>query len=1187
MDTAQLKKFAQEARKSLMGTVEAKLGVVLAEDSLARRESKSAVSALEGLINEIGKDQVIEKVAYTWFNRFCALRFMDANHYNKIGIVSPVEGQTQPEILAEAKMGYYDDSVVDAKNKEQINKLLNTSQDDAYKLLLVSYCNFLNKQLPFMFERINDYTELLMPDDLLSTNSVLSQTVAVLDKETCKDVEVIGWLYQYYISEKKDEVFADLKKGKKISKENVPAATQIFTPKWIVKYMVENSVGKLWLESHPDSNLQSKFKYYLKSAEQDDDVKQKLEELKNKNLKPQDIKVLDPACGSGHILVVAFSVLFEIYKSQGWQENEIPEMILKNNLFGLDICDRAAQLSQFVVMMKAREYDRNIFNKVSELNICSIKDTNWLDNLVAQELMKGVSDENHAKEQIKLLQDTFKDAKEYGSIIDVRDFDFDFWNERINYFNQVGQMSMYTPIIKGRLRYSIKQAKIMQQKYECVISNPPYMGAGGMGAKLSSFVKSKFPNTKSDMSTVFMEKALQFANVSGYMAMINIPVWMFLSSYEKLRTNIIENNTIINMLHFGRGIFGSDFGTTSFVINKSHISGYVGKYQKLFRRQGAVDSLEVKEKWFFEKNNIYNIKQDEFKKIQGMPIAYWASDKIRDIFENENPLISYAQPRQGMATSDNERFLRFWYEVNIKKVGFNFSNREEAQESKLKWFPYNKGGEYRKWFRCNDYLVNWENDGQEIKEYREYKNSTLSSNMGVAGLPFIFKENISWSKVTAGGLSLRYIPKGFLFDVSGCCIFANIDLKYLLGLMNSKIISHLIQMLSPTVNFEAGQLATLPIIFTQNVKLKETINTIVNNNIELSKDDWDSFETSWDFKIHPLLKHRSNFSTGLANEMKPMWFDKMQNGELREADWTPNDGIAECFNRWQEEKEKQFKKLKDNEEELNRLFIEIYGLQDEMDNKVDDKDITVALADEKREIKSLLSYAVGCMFGRYSLDKEGLVFAGGEFNKNNYKSFEADDDGIIPILSEHYFSDDITERFKKFLKVAFGETHYEENMDYIATVLGKKTNETADDTIRNYFLKDFYNDHVKLYQKRPIYWLFSSKNGNFNALIYLHRYNKDTVNRILNNYLREYEGKLEQSINNNKHILTSGASDRDKSKAQKEIETAQKIVSEVKDYERDIIYPLATERKEIDLDDGVKVNYLKFGKALKNIGLKA
>ena len=1178
MDTAQLKKFAQNARKSLMGTVEAKLGAVLAPDSLARRENKSAISALEGLIKEIGKEQVIEKVAYIWFNRFCALRFMDVNHYSKIGVVSPAENQTQPEILAEAKMGYYDDSIVNPQTKEQINKLLNTSQDDAYKTLLVAYCNSFNKLMPFMFERINDYTELLIPDNLLAQNSILSQTIETLNAENCKDVEVIGWLYQYYISEKKDEVFADLKKGKKISKENVPAATQIFTPKWIVSYMVENSVGKLWLESHPDNKLQSQFKYYLESAEQEDDVKVKLEELKNKDLKPQDIKVLDPACGSGHILVTAFSVLFEIYKSIGYQENEIPEMILKNNLYGLDICDRAAQLSQFAVMMKAREYDRNIFNKVKDLHICSIKDTDWIDVWVEKELLQGVKDEKYAKEQIDLLKNTFHDAKEYGSILDVKGIDFDFWEERLTFIRNLAQQQNNTPKIKGRLPYTLKQARIMQQQYECVIANPPYMGNKGMSPKLSEYVKKKYPMSKGDMFAVFKEVILNHTKQNYYSATVNQHSWMFLSSYESLREHLLNNASIDTMLHLGTRAFeelaGEVVQTTTYITRKVKLPEYIGRFVKLTEYPNA----KLKEEKYLEFNqgDIYYCKQNGFHSIPGSPIAYWASDNIRLAFEKYEILKKYGDTRQGMATSDNNRFLRFWSEVNNNKIELDVTCEDEAIKSQKKWYPYNKGGEYRKWYGNKEYLINYEHNGKEVKEYAEELYSTYSRT--IKSISEYFKECISWSKISSGNIAFRYYPKGYVFDVAGCCIFYNDNLRMLydIAFLNSKISKIMLETISPTLNYEAGQVANLPVAYTKNEVLKNKIIYCTKQNIQISKDDWDSFETSWDFEQHPLLRF-SNRNKGLVDYKNIHKVEPI----------TAGDKVQDCFNKWKEYKQEQFNKLKANEEELNRLFIEIYGLQDEMTPEVDDKDITVALADELRDIKSLLSYAVGCMFGRYSLDEKGLIYAGGEFDKSRYQTFKADDDAIIPILSEHYFSDDITERFKKFIKIAFGDKYYEENLEYIASVLGKKNNETADDTIRNYFLKDFYNDHVKRYQKRPIYWLFSSKNGNFNALIYLHRYNKDTVNRILNNYLREYRGKLEQSIHNNKQLLTGSASDKDKSKAQKEIEIAQKIVNEVTDYERDILYPLATERKEIDLDDGVKVNYLKFGKALKDIGLKA
>lgn len=1158
MNTSQLKSFAQQSRKALMDTVSGKLDYVLYENSLARRESASAVSALEGLIKEIGKEQVIEKVAYTWFNRFCALRYMDVNRYNKIGIVSPVEGQTQPEILAEAKMNYIDDSIVPADKIADIRNLLNgtkTSKDpqgEAYKLLFVSYCNSLNKQLPFMFEKISDYTELLLPDDLLAQNSVLSNTIEVLDAETCKDIEVIGWLYQYYISEKKDEVFAELKKGKKISKENVPAATQIFTPKWIVSYMVENSVGKLWLESHPDERLQSQFKYYLESAEQEPEVQAKLDELINKNLKPQDIKVLDPACGSGHILVKAFDVLFEIYKSQGWQENEIPEMILKNNLYGLDICDRAAQLAQFAVMMKARAFDRNIFNKVKELNICSIKDTNWMDSFVTNEIISKCDDKEKAKEQVELLQSTFKDAKEYGSILEVKDIDFDFWNKYLLALKEDGQIRTCTPIIKGRLPYILKQARIMQQKYESVISNPPYMGSNGMSINLSEYVKNHYSDSKGDMFAVFKEVIVKHTKSNYYSATINQHAWMFLSSYENLRNYLLNNNIIDTMVHLGTRAFedigGEVVQTTTYVTRKLFLEKHIGKYIRLTDYPNAQLKEQVYLKFSNEDKYIY--KQENFKFVPGTPIAYWISENLRNIFKLAKPFSDKAEVRAGLLTGNDELFVRKWYEVSNPDI-YSGTDYDDMLKCNKTWIKVTGGGNSKKWYGSLVNVVNYKNNAQAIR--------TLKGNNSRLREPkYYYREGVNWKLISSANNAFRLSPKNAVFGNSVRTAFANNTLYYL-GLFNTKISYNIVKCINPTINLNNENIEDFPIINCENDAVLSRINNIVQDSINISKYDWDSNETSWDFQVHPLLRFK-------------------ENGK-----------VSDSFSKWKEYKQEQFNKLKANEEELNRLFIEIYGLQDEMTPEVDDKDITVALADEKRDIKSLLSYAVGCMFGRYSLDEKGLAFAGGEFDLSKYKSFPADEDAVIPVLSEHLFSDDITSRFKEFLKVAFGETYFEENLEYVASVLGKKNTETADDTIRNYFMKDFYNDHIKMYQKRPIYWMFSSPKGNFNALVYMYRYNKDTASVILNSYLRNYrDEKLKAQIENCKQIeLSASTSQGDKIKASKRREELEKIVKEVTDYERDILYPLATERKEIDLDDGVKVNYLKFGKALKDFGLKA
>ena len=1169
MDTSRLKKFAIEARQELMGIIGAKLELIRKTNSLAWRDNPKAMKALEGLIKEIGVEQTIEQVAYTWFNRFVALRFMDVHHYTKIGVVSPAEGQTQPELLSEAKAGYIDDNIVSNETKQRILGLLNgtiqspKSQEEVYQLLLVSYCNAFNKQLPFIFERIKDYTELLMPDDLLSSASVLTKTVETLDEETCKDVEIIGWLYQYYISEKKDQVFAGLKKGKKLSKDDVPAATQIFTPEWIVKYMVENSVGKMWLESHPNRDLQAKFKYYLESAEQEDSVKAQLRKITNLNLNPPEIKVLDPACGSGHILVKAFEVLFEIYKSQGWQENEIPEMILKNNLYGLDIDNRAAQLSQLAVMMKAREYDRNIFNKGIELNICSIKDTNWLDFHISQEILNICQDELKAQKQIKLLQETFYDAKEYGSIIKVSGVDFDFWKNVINYFDNEKTATLNTPIIRGRLRYIIKQAKIMQQKYECVIANPPYMSSKGMSEKLSEYVKQHYSMSKGDMFAVFIEVIEYLTKINCYSATINQHAWMFLSSYEDLRALILSSYAIDTMVHLGTRAFeelaGEVVQTTTYVCRKQEIPEYIGRFMRL---TDYADAKLKEEKYLeFNSKDIYTCKQNGFHSIPGSPIAYWASDRVREIFRNKQ-LKNICNITNGLFTCDNNRFVRFWYEVYINKIDLCCTDIEKTYQ---KWYPYNKGGETRKYYGNSHTIVNFQNNGQEVRLYRKEKGQSYST----PGEKYYLQPSISWSFISSSNFAARYYPVGYIFDIAGSSIFVEKkDLPYILGFMFSKLSSMFLKYINPTLNFQIGNVGALPIIF-DNTK-RQQIDALVEQNIAISKDDWDSFETSWDFEQHPLIRF-SNRNKGLVN------YENISKVEPI----TEGDKISECFAKWKAYKEQQFNQLKANEEELNRLFIEIYGLQDEMTPEVADKDITVAKADELREIKSLISYAVGCMFGRYSLDAKGLIYAGGDFDANNYQTFAVDGDNAIPVLSDHYFADDIVERFNKFIKVAFGEAHYVENLTYIANVLGKKNSQSTEQVLRDYFIKDFYKDHVQMYQKRPIYWMFSSEKNNFNALIYLHRYNRDTVNIVLNEYLREYQNKLSSQID-----TCSALIDKGDIKALKQKTALQTSLNEAEDYERNILFPLATERKEIDLDDGVKVNYLKFGKALRNIGLK-
>ena len=1144
LDKSALKDFAIKARRKLKERVElqAKLMGFYEDNRAVNYEfeddrqvkingeffSKKQVETLQREIKSKGYENLIDEVAYTWFNRFIALYYMEVNGYseNNFNIISNIDNLNQFAVSVSSQLNAEEKQTV-------ISAVQNNNQDVIFKTLLIHQCNVMNKKLPFLFEQIQDYTELLFPQGMNSSDSVIKEMLS-LDKSNWQVVEIIGWLYQYYIAERKDEVFADLKKGKKISKENIPAATQIFTPKWIVKYMVENSVGKMWLEARPNEELQSKFKYYLESAEQEDNVKEKLKEIINKNISPEDIKVLDPACGSGHILVTAFEVLYQIYKSAGYMEDEIAKLILTKNLYGLDICDRASQLAQLAVIMKAREYDKDISSKVVELNITSIQDTNWFESRVKECLMNGVTNQLLAQAQIDLLQKTFKDAKEYGSILDVKEFDFNFWEERLYAVQTLNMGLLYSDIteqLRDKLPQLIKQARIMQQQYECVIANPPYMGNKGMSPKLSEYVKKKYPMSKGDMFAVFKEVILNHTKQNDYSATVNQHSWMFLSSYESLREHLLNNACIDTMVHLGTRAFeelaGEVVQTTTYITRKVKLPEYIGRFVKLTEYPNA----KLKEEKYLEFNqgNIYYCKQNGFHSIPGSPIAYWASDRVREIFKNENILSTFGPARSGMQTGNNDLFLRYWHEVIYKNIGFSYKDNESCIKENKKWIPQPKGGKYRKWYGNFEYIVNFQNQGEEIKNYEGFG---LLKNQS-----FYFKSGITWSHTTSGSFASRYLPNGYIFNVEAPTMypFDNKLITYILGSLNAKITNLLWNNINQTLHYLAGDMEKLPFILCKNQNHKNRIDSIVHENIQISKDDWDSFETSWDFEQHPLLRFK-------------------ENGKVEDS-----------FNKWKEYKQEQFNKLKANEEELNRLFIEIYGLQDEMTPEVDDKDITVALADELRDIKSLLSYAVGCMFGRYSLDEKGLIYAGGEFDKSKYQTLEVDEDGILPILSDTWFDDDIIEEFKRFLKKAFGELYFNENMQYIADVLGRKGSESAEDRIRTYFLKDFYKDHLQIYKKRPIYWMFTSgKEKGFNALIYLHRYDKTTLSRIRKDYLHEFQNKLDNAIqraeNEGNVKLTSLYS---------------KYQTECLEFDRKI-KDLADEQIELDLDDGVKVNYAKF-----------
>ncbi|AUG56532.1 BREX-1 system adenine-specific DNA-methyltransferase PglX [Acetivibrio saccincola] len=1124
-----------------------------------------------------GFEQVIEEVAYTWFNRFIALRFMEINNYLPTGVrvlSSIEEGKTEPDIIQEALN-------IDLDLDPEIVYRLQDSNDteDLYRYLLVKQCNQLGKIMPSVFEEIADYTELLLPDKLLAEGSVIRDLVEEIEEYDWKielneeeqkqeeekgehGIEIIGWLYQYYISEKKDEVFAGLKKNKKITKENIPAATQLFTPKWIVKYMVENSLGRLWLESHPNEELKAQWKYYLEEAEQEPEVQKQLDALKDPNLNPEDIKVLDPAMGSGHILVYAFDVLYEIYLSAGYSEREIPTLILEKNLYGLDIDDRAGQLATFALLMKARSKNRRIFRHKPKMNLCSIQESNDIPREAIEYLVnpKETELEKHIhRGDVEYLIEVFHDAKEYGSILDVKKIDFDALEKRIEEIRSNVPEDLfelqYREIILEKIPPLIQQAKIMSQKYDVVVTNPPYMGSRkSMNSSIKKFTEKNYPYSKADLYACFIEKCLEYAKNKLFVSMITQQSFMFTDDFKYLREMLLDNINIVCMAHLGSGVFpelsGEVVQTTTFIMRKLLINDYKGLFIRLTDLPG-----EQKEADLLNSNYHYSkYKNSDFKQIEGFPFSYWISDKMKTSFICNKKFEEVGIPRQGLATGNNEVFLRFWHEIKFCDIGFGFDSIENFHESKSKFAPYNKGGKQRRWFGNNDFLIRFDKP-----------NFDILANQGnkLPSRQFYFKQCITWSDISGRNFAGRYCDKGFVFDVKGSSGFPNKDnIYYVLAFLNSKVVPKYIDALNPTLTTQVGDLKRIPIIQTDKT-VKNLISNTTIENVKISKTDWDSFETSWDFKKHPLLTHK------------------------KEA-----DTIEGAFTNWSNFAENQFNQLKANEEELNRIFIEIYGLQDELTPEVADEDITISKADRERDIKSFISYAAGCMFGRYSLDEEGLIYAGGDFDdkfrlrdgqweiktKEGWKKSRVNivEHNVIPIVDGDYFEDGILERFVEFVKVSFGEETLEENLDYIAETLGRKANETSRQAIRRYFLKDFYKDHVRTYKKRPIYWLFDSgRQDGFKALIYMHRYDPSTVARVRTDYLHSLQKKYEAEINHLDILIDSDISQREKAAARKKKETILKQIEECRLYDEAIAH-MANQRIEIDLDDGVKVNYAKF-----------
>ena len=1216
MNKNTIKKFAIEARKKLIDSVTDKAGILgITEKScsepitkgpdfeiyqtIAGTEvtlNKNQCEQRKKLVSQIesrGFEAVVEEVAYTWFNRICAIRFMEVNDYlpNRVRVLSSEkEGKMEPDLVTRAPDV---DLNLTAQEKEEIInwKMSGTSEDTdkLYCKLFLKQCHQLHDILPGLFEADSDYMELLFGISYTNKDDVIYMLVnsetgipendfnmSALDEEgnPTGQVEIIGWLYQYYNTELKDDTFAKLKKNIKITKERIPAATQLFTPDWIVRYMVENSLGRIWIEhlravdpSTDEKAAAERFgwKYYLPEAEQEEEVNVKLAEIRTtyKELKPTDITCIDPCMGSGHILIAMFDVLMDIYESTGYDKREAAFEIVEHNIHGLDIDQRAYQLAYFAVMMKARQYDRRFFSRDIQPHAYAIAESGHTDkdgkkhkNYDEYALEYFCDGNTKRKKAMDTIISELHDAKEYGSILTVTPQD---WTALYDRFAEIKEdIHISREAALSGLLPLVQTAEALAQKYDVVVTNPPYMAVSNAGAKVNDYVKKNFPDSKADLFAVFIERCGQMAKKNGYQAMITQHAWMFLSSFEKLRGKILTND-IVNMAHLGARAFeeigGEVVQTTSFVIRKSYVADYKGEYCRLIEPT----SQQGKEDMFLAGDNQFVARQDDYRQIPGSPVAYWISGAMRNCYVEGSPFPG--ETKKGVLTGNDALFVRFWHEVNLPKIGFSCSSHADMVRSPKKWFPKTGGGTYRKWYGNIEDVVNLENDGAKIK--------ATVPNYRLRDPVYYMREAITWTEVASGHFSCRYVPSGVLFGNGGPACFFQKNLHYTLGLLNSKVANSFLQAIAPTINFGPEQINRVPFLLDKECE----IENFVRSNITISKADWDSFEASWDFQCHPLIQN----CHGVDNEK----------GEEQAY-------IEDAYTEWEFDCNRRFNQLKANEEELNRIFIDIYSLQEELTPEVEDKDVTVRKADLGRDIRSFISYAVGCMFGRYSPYKEGLFYAGGEWDYNAYEDaawiakgkpevlefykqthFMPDEDNIIPICDDEYFVDDIVGRFAEFVKTVYGADTLEENLDFIASALGNK-GDTSREVIRNYFLKDFYADHLKVYQKRPIYWLFDSgKQNGFKALIYMHRYDADTVGRVRTDYLHRAQKYVETAMQSAQYIIENATSASEKSKATKAVTKYTKQLAEMKIYDEAIAH-IANKRIEIDLDDGVKVNYEKF-----------
>jgi hypothetical protein len=1176
MNQSALKTFAQNARNKLRQLIGARLDYVLTADNAELRQQAVQVNELRAALKTEGRDSLIERVAYTWFNRLAALRFMDANGYHPFGarVITPATAnETLPELLQQARAGALDSGLASTPVAHRslttgrlITELLagripvDHPEAHIFKLLLIAACNFYHGLMPFMFEKIGDATELLLPEDLLTEHSIVADFRENLTDEDCRNEEVLGWFYQYYISEKKAEVDA---RKTAVPKEDIPAKTQLFTPHWIVRYLVENSLGRLWLLNRPNSRLREKMPYYVEGEPETEFLKIS---------KPEEIRLLDDACGSGHMLTYAFDLLYAIYEEEGYDAPEIPGLILKHNLYGVDICDRAVALAAFALCMKARAKDSRFFRRVVQPHLISLQEIRFAEGEL-QAYFKALGHQpSTISPQLLQLLHQFEEAKNFGALIQpcLSESAIAAAREKVSTLNsQLASRDLTVAQTHASVLRVLEQAECLCQRYHFVVANPPYLGSRVMNRKLTEFAKVCFPHTKADLFAMFIERNLRLTTPRGIVAMVTMQSWMFLSSFEDFRSELLRKHHLSSLLHLGAHGFDSITGevvqTAAFSITAQRTAGPPGTFFDLTvgaseqeKANATIDIIRG-----LRPHARFTVTEQQFQKIPGAPIAYAVSDNVRAIFATSPSLSDIAEPRAGLATGDNPQFQRHWFEVSLHNIAFDCRSDTESATRVERWYPCSSGDEFRKWYRKSTEVVNWQHDGRELRNFTDPDGRQRSRPQNTA---FYFRPGITWNKLSSSIFAVRLQDAGWIFDDTSRAAFVKEDnrLVPLLSLLVSKLATQFLNLLNPTMSYTSGDLARIPVL-----GLNQVDTTSSENAIALARADWDNFETSWHFRDPPFLR------PGLQAA-----------------------ALEESWQNWKAQCDTAVRRMQELETENNRLFIAAYGLQDELKPEVPESQITLARADARKDMAAFLSYAVGCMFGRYSLDQPGLILADAGVTAQDYlaripqPTFAPDADGILPVLDGEWFQDDIVGRSREFLRVTCGEDNLAQNIAFIEASLGKsdaKTGKMKSTDLRTYFVRDFYKNHISQerpygYKKRPIYWMFSSPEGSFQALIYLHRYTRDTVNLLLNDYVREFIHKLEEKQRQLTAVtLNEAARPGDRTKAVKELGKIDKMLKEIRAWERDVLLPLAHQRIELDLDDGVKVNYLKFKGAVVNI----